>query len=247
MNTNQTNMPDGHTRHHFNPPATGTSHLNVGNTERVASLVGGALMAYYGLKKTNAGGLLLAAAAAPLLFRGATGYCPLNDALGINTASDKDYSFDITRSLTVQKPRHEVYQYWRQLENLPKFMEHLQEVRQLGPKESHWVARVPKGIGTVEWDASIIREEQDELIEWRSKPGADVDNAGEVRFSDAPNGQGTVVQATISYRPPVGVVGGKVAEYLNSDFERMVANDLQRFKHVIESRQNSLLGAQHTA
>ena len=220
---------------HINPPVTGSSHINVGNAERIASVVGGALLAYYGLRKPNAGGVAMAAAGGALLFRGATGYCPVNEALGRDSSSGKSISIDITRSLTIRRPRAEVYQFWRQLENLPQFMEHLQDVRQLGPKQSHWVARIPKGVGTVEWDADIIQEEPGSLIAWRSLPGSDVDNAGEVRFKDAPAGRGTVVQATISYRPPVGVVGGSLAKLLNPAFQVMVKNDLRRFKQLMET------------
>lgn len=220
---------------YISPPTTGSSHMNVGTTERIASLVGGALMAYYGLRKPNIGGLALAAAGGALLYRGSTGYCPINETIGRDTANGNDISIGITRSMTINRPRSEVYQFWRQLENLPQFMKHLQDVRQMGPKRSHWVARIPKGVGTVEWDADIVQEEVDAVIAWRSLAGSDIDNAGEVRFTDAPADRGTVVQATISYRPPAGAVGGQLARLLNPAFEQMVKNDLRRFKQLMET------------
>ncbi|RDV16222.1 DUF2892 domain-containing protein [Pontibacter diazotrophicus] len=235
MDTYKSKMSDVLDTQHILPPATGSSHMNVGTTERIASVVGGALMAYYGLRKPNFGGLILAAAGGALLYRGSTGYCPMNSMVGRDTADEQDISIDITRSLTINRPRSEVYQFWRQLENLPQFMQHLQDVRQQGPKRSHWVARIPKGVGTVEWDADVVQEETDTLIAWRSLPGSDVDNAGEVRFMDAPAERGTVVQATISYRPPAGAVGGQLAKLLNPAFEQMVKNDLHRFKQLMET------------
>ncbi|GAA4438238.1 SRPBCC family protein [Pontibacter saemangeumensis] len=235
MDTYNSKMSDVLGTNNISPPSTGSSHINVGDTERIVSLVGGALLAYYGLSKPNAGGIAMAAVGGALLFRGATGYCPMNEALGRDSSSGRDITIEITRSLTINKPRSEVFQFWRQLENLPKFMEHLQDVRQLGPKRSHWVARIPKGVGTVEWNADIVQEEPGSLIAWRSMPGSDIDNAGEVRFTDAPADRGTVVQASISYRAPVGAVGGNIAKLLNPTFRQMVENDLRRFKQLLET------------
>ncbi|CAM3449461.1 YgaP-like transmembrane domain [Pontibacter korlensis] len=235
MDTYNQNMSELLHTEHISPPVSGTSHINVGTTERVASLIGGALLAYYGLKRTDKAGWFLAATGGSLLFRGITGYCPTNEALGRNTAGEKDIAIEITRSLTINRPRAELYQFWRMFENLPRFMHHLKEVRQLGPKRSHWVARIPKGVGTVEWEADIIEEETDRLIAWRSLEGSDVDNAGEVRFLDAPANRGTIVQATITYRPPIGDVGGGIAKLLNPVFKQMVLNDLHRFKQLMES------------
>ena len=244
MDTYNTKMSDVLDTQHIIPPTTGTSHINVGTAERVASVVGGALLSYYGLRKPNIGGLALAAVGGAMLYRGTTGYCPINSTFGRDTSSSKDIAIEITRSLTILRPRAEVYQFWRQLENLPQFMKHLQDVRQLGPKRSHWVAKVPKGVGTLEWDADIVQEETDKLIAWRSLSGSDVDNAGEVRFMDAPADSGTIVQATISYRPPAGAVGGGVAKLLNPAFEQMVMNDLRNFKQLMEAGEVSTIDGQ---
>lgn len=235
MDTYNSTRSDVPGTQYFSPPITGSSRINVGTTERIASVVGGALLAYYGLHKPNFGGLVMAAAGGALLYRGSTGYCPVNTMLGRDTSDGRGISVEITRSLTVNRPRSEVYRFWRQLENLPQFMQHLQDVRQLGPKRSHWVARFPKGVGTVEWKADIVQEETDTFIAWRSLPASDVDNAGAVRFVDAPAGSGTVVQATITYRPPAGDVGGGIARLLNHAFEQMVKDDLYRFKQLIET------------
>ncbi len=220
---------------HINPPANGSSHINVGKSERIASAVGGALLTFYGLRKPNAVGLVLAAAGGALLYRSATGHCPVNSAIGRDTATDEDISIDITSTVTINKPRAEVYQFWRQLDNLPKFMEHLESVQQLGPKRSHWNARIPGGIGSISWGADIIAERENELIAWRSLPAADIDNAGEVRFSDAPSSGETIVQASISYRPPAGAMGGMAAKLLNPMLKEMILKDIRRFKRLMET------------
>ncbi|MBD1395575.1 DUF2892 domain-containing protein [Pontibacter sp. JH31] len=223
-----------HTEHIF-PPASGSSHINVSRPERVLSAVGGAALTLLGLRRPGMAGAAAAIAGGVLLFRGATGYCPLNQMLGRNNAQNEDISVDIIKTITVERPRTEVYQFWRMLENLPKFMEHLESVQQDGPQRSHWKAKIPGGIGTIDWAADIINEKENELIAWRSLPNSDIDNAGEVRFSDSPDGKGTIVQAIISYSPPVGSVGGLAAKLLNPMFQSMVEKDLRYFKRFMET------------
>jgi uncharacterized membrane protein len=188
-----------------------------------------------GLRQAGGVGLATALAGGVLLFRGLTGYCPLNQALGRDNGQNEDISVDIIKTITVQRPRAEVYQFWRMLENLPKFMEHLESVQHDGPQRSHWKAKIPGGVGTIDWDADIINEKENELIAWRSLPNADIDNAGEVRFSDSPDGKGTIVQAIISYSPPAGSVGGLAAKMLNPMLKSMVEKDLRYFKRYMET------------
>jgi len=224
------------------PEVSGSSRINVGQTERILSAAGGSLLLAYGLRKGTLGGLLLAVAGGSLIYRGASGYCPLNNAIGRNTAEPGEVtgSIEIARSLTINKPRAEVYAYWRQLENLPRFMFHLKEVKQYDPKHSHWVAQVADGklakaLGTVEWDAQIVEEVENERLVWKSVEGASVDNAGEVRFIDAPGNQGTEVHATIQYRPPAGGLGSAVMKLFNPAFKEMIKQDLRRFKQLMET------------
>ncbi len=219
------------------PPSSTSSQLNVGNTERIASLAGGALLTYLGLRKFSLGRLGLAATGGALLYRGLTGYCPANEQLDRNTAEQTQNTgpIEIKTNLTVDQPREEVYSFWRQLDNLPRFMRHLSEVQDLGDGRSHWVATDPTGMGRVEWDAEIQTEEEGRRLAWRSVEGASIDNAGEVRFEDAPGGRGTEVYARISYRPPGGVVGESAANLLNPAFREMVKEDVRRFKHIAEA------------
>lgn len=234
----------------FSPPDSNISErqepikpiTNVGTTGRVASLLGGAALAYHGwTKKETLLGKSLTTAGAYLILRGASGFCLVNKLLQIDAAHDDTQGFAVTSSVTILKPRHEVYQFWRQLENLPKFMAYLEQVKQTDAGRSHWVAKVPKSIITEEklitiaWDAQIEHEEEDSRIAWRSLPGSEVENSGEVRFSDAPAGRGTVVQATIAYHPPFGVAGEIAAKLLNPAFEELVKQDVRRFKRLLEA------------
>ena len=109
----------------------------------------------------------------------------------------------VERSVTIATPRAELYAFWRNFENLPRFMEHLVSVRVDSPTRSHWIAKAPAG-KTVEWDAEIVNEVQDEIIAWKSVGEPDVANAGAVNFSDAPGGRGTIVRVTLDYEPPAG-------------------------------------------
>lgn len=215
---------------------------NVGTTGRVLSVLGGAALTYYGWsRKQSPLGKSLTTAGTYLVLRGASGFCPVNEALHVDTAHPKTEGFEVTSSFTILKPREEVYQFWRKLENLPRFMQYLEEVKQTGPRRSHWVARIPKNIiskeklSTVEWDAQIEREEENSRIAWRSLPDSQVENSGEVRFTDAPANRGTVVQATISYHPPAGAAGKLAAKLLNPAFKELVKQDLRRFKRLLEA------------
>lgn len=215
---------------------------NVGPTGRILSVLGGAALAYYGWsRKETPLGKGLTTAGTYLLFRGASGFCVANEALNINNAPAEEEGFEVSSSVTILKPREEVYRFWRQLENLPRFMQYLEEVKETGPGRSHWVAKIPKNIiykeklGTIEWDAQIEQEEENSRIVWRSLPGSEVDNSGEVRFTDAPSNRGTEVQAIISYRPPAGVAGKLVAKLLNPAFKELVKQDVRRFKRLMEA------------
>lgn len=236
------------------PDTSSSSRINVDDTERIWSAAGGALLAMYGLRRGSFSGLVLATLGGFMVYRGASGYCPMNQALGRNTAEPKVEdkamdSIEITKSLTINKPRKEVYAFWRKLENLPQFMFHLSEVRQLDNKRSHWVAKLSDGLlaktlGTVEWDAEILEEVKNERLVWKSVADARIDNAGEVRFVDAPNGQGTEVHAVIKYRPPAGQLGGAIMKLFNPAFEEMVKQDLRRFKQLLETGEITTIAGQ---
>ncbi|HEV2802724.1 MAG TPA: SRPBCC family protein [Pyrinomonadaceae bacterium] len=140
----------------------------------------------------------------------------------------------VQKSITIERSPEELYQFWRNFENLPRFMYHLESVRVAGDGRSHWVAKAPLGT-TVEWDAEIVEDRPAELIAWRSTEGADVENRGSVRFERATGGRGTIVRVELEYNPPAGVVGATVAKLLGEEPEGQVKDDLHRFKQVIET------------
>jgi uncharacterized membrane protein len=146
----------------------------------------------------------------------------------------KDRAMGVKKSITVNRAPEELYRFWHDFENLPRFMDHLASVRVIGEKRPHWVAKAPAG-GTVEWDAEIIDDKPNELIAWRSIGGADVDNSGSVRFAPAPGGRGTEVRVEIQYGRPGGVIGATIAKLFGEAPEQQVEEDLRRFKQVMEA------------
>ena len=133
----------------------------------------------------------------------------------------------------VNRAPEEVYQFWRRLENLPRFMRHLESVEDLGGGRSHWVAKGPAGMH-VEWDATIVADDPGKVITWRSLEDADVDNAGAVRFEAAPGGRGTIVRVNLEYSPMGGAIGAAVAKLFGEEPGQQIDDDLRRFKQVME-------------
>jgi len=225
-------------------PTLSDPQTNVGVPERVISVVGGVLLAAYGLSRRSPGGAVLALVGAGLAYRGATGHSHLYSALRLSTAGTLDSEnasiphnrgIKVEQSVTINRSPEEVYRFWRQFENLPRFMDHLESVTAGDNGRSHWVAKGPAG-KTVEWDAEIINEQENALIAWRSLPGADVDNAGSVRFAAAPGGgNGTEVRVVLEYDPPGGVLGAAVAKLWGEEPNRQVTEDLRRLKQVLEA------------
>lgn len=138
------------------------------------------------------------------------------------------------QTVSINRTPEECYKFWRDLENLPRFMQHVESVQVLDERRSHWVVRGPAGT-KVEWDAEIADDRPNEEIAWRSVEGADVNNSGRVRFERAPAGHGTFVKVHISYEPPAGKAGSLVARLLGKDPSQLIQGDLRRFKQVIET------------
>lgn len=140
----------------------------------------------------------------------------------------------IEAAITVNRPAAEAYRFWRDFENLPRFMYHLESVRCDDARRSHWTARGPAGRG-IEWDAQIVDEQPERMIAWRSMPGARVPNAGRVRFVPAPGWRGTEIRVQLGYAPPGGALGRAVGKLLGEEPEQQVRDDLRRFKQVLET------------
>ncbi len=139
----------------------------------------------------------------------------------------------VVKAITINRSPEEIYQFWHNFENLPRFMSHLASVQVMDGQRSHWKAKAPAGM-TVEWDAEIIDDTPNERISWRSLEGSDVPNAGSVRFKPAAGGRGTVVTVEIQYEPPGGKLGTAIAKLFGEEPEGQVQDDLRAFKQVME-------------
>jgi uncharacterized membrane protein len=212
---------------------------NVSEMERWLSLAGGGLLVGLGLTRATPP-LLSLLAGGYLVYRAASGHCPLYQALGRNAAAPSGeeavipagHGERVEASVTVNRSPRECYHFWRDFDNLPRIMPHLEDVDATTDGRSRWIAKGPLGL-KVEWEAELTADEPGHLIAWKSLPGADVDTAGSVRF--VPAGLGTEVRVNLKYDPPAGVVGGLIAKLLGEDPNRQVREDLNRFKQVIES------------
>ncbi|MGE6355312.1 SRPBCC family protein [Flavobacterium sp. NPDC079362] len=207
------------------------STANVSALERILMITSGSYLLYKGLSqeskslaKISSGGAMLA--------RGLSGYCPVYNALD-HLKNDKPSNVNIRTSAVINKPISEVYAFWRNLENLPKFMNHLQSVKTISDTKSEWTAKGPAGIGTLTWNADIIKDQKEKLLSWQSLPDASVKNFGKVLFKA--KGKNTEIEVTISYRAPMGLAGEGAAKLLNPYFEKIVKNDIENLKIYLES------------
>jgi uncharacterized membrane protein len=139
----------------------------------------------------------------------------------------------LEQSVTIQRTPQEIYSFWRQLENLPRFMPHIKSVTQIGDGISHWMVETSHG-AKLEWDARLIEDKPGEMMSWQSLDGADVDNAGSVWFIPADDGQGTVVKVSMKYSPPGGKFGALMAKIFGDSAEKQMAEDLLRLKKLLE-------------
>ena len=155
------------------------------------------------------------------------------DVICANQLSNGKRGIHATASCIVNREPEEVYSFWRNFENLPRFMRHVESVQHLGDGRYHWVVKGPAGM-TVEWDATMVADDPGTVITWRSLENADVDNAGAVRFERAPGGRGTIVKVNIEYKPVGGVIGATVAKLFGEEPEQQLNDDLRRFKQVME-------------
>jgi uncharacterized membrane protein len=142
----------------------------------------------------------------------------------------------VHEAIRIESPVDEVYAFWRKLENLPRFMQHLARVTEHSDLRSRWVARGPAGI-EVEWDAEIINDIPDQLIAWRSLPGSDVVTAGSVNFDGVRGGSCTQVTVKLQYDPPAGRVGAAIAHVFGREPSQTIREDLHRLKEQIEGRE----------
>ena len=140
----------------------------------------------------------------------------------------------VGRSVTIDRPREELYRFWRDFNNLPRFMHNVRSVSVRGAELSHWIIEAPAG-KTVEWDSKITQDDPGRLIAWESQDGASVPNSGKVEFLESPDGRGSVVRMTLTYDPPGGAVGKLIAKLFQKEPKVQARQDLRRFKQLMET------------
>lgn len=224
-------------------PASGDSSQSkpiTGDSSRVATIAAGSVLTLAGLSKRGVVGMAAAAVGSNLVYGGVTGSSPLHRLLKISPGSTESSSASLKhgqqakteRSIIIDKPRAEVYRFWRDFTNLPHFLPTVESVRVDGDRRSHWTMQ---GAGTpIEWDAEIVNEVENELIAWRSLD-ATINNAGTVTFSDATGGRGTLVRLVINYQPPLGVLGKLGAKLMPQEPAKIAGETLRRLKQYLEA------------
>jgi len=162
-------------------------------------------------------------------------YCAKNltDKAAMEDSGENAAGIPVIRVITINKSPDEVYAFWRNFENLPRFMAHLEAVHTFGDRNSHWIAKAPGGT-TAEWDAEVVDDIPGRMIAWRSLEGAEVDNSGCVRFERATGGRGTVVNVELRYNPPAGALGAMFAKLFGQDPGQQIAYDLRSLKQILE-------------
>jgi uncharacterized membrane protein len=214
--------------------------VNVGNAERLASLLGGAVLTLVGLGRIRITGVALAALGGALIYRGVKGHCKLYESLGIDRASTLtgerrgNRGVKIEREITVAAPPDTLYRLWRDLANLPRFMSHLQRVEHLDDRRSRWTGKTPTGVPSIQWDAEIVNDRPGELIAWQSIGGS-VDHAGSVQFERAADGRSTRIRVELQYDPPGGEIVHTLAALFGQDAGSQIEADLREFKRAAEA------------
>ncbi len=213
---------------------SGNSPENFSDTERWGSLITGGALVLSGLSQRSLRGALMAIAGGTLAYHGVAGQKSLQDTVTEATGLDKPLR--VEKTVTIQnKSAAELYRVWRDFENLPTFMKHLKSVTVMNStNRSHWVANAPLG-NSVEWDAEIVNDLENQLISWASVPGATVENSGFVRFQAAPVGRGTEVKVVLEYSVPGGGLTAAIASLFGENPEQQIGDDLRRFKMLMET------------
>ncbi|MDB5115037.1 MAG: Polyketide cyclase / dehydrase and lipid transport [Mucilaginibacter sp.] len=209
--------------------------INLNWPERYISIAAGVKLSFSGLSHLFTSpftSILKLGAGGYLLNRGVTGHCAIYSQIGKNT--QEPVNINIRSAFTINKPRQAVYDFWRKLDNLPLFMNHLESIEVIDDERSHWVLKLPTGVGIVSWEAEIVKDKPGEMIGWSSLPNSIIDNAGKVFFRDTADGKGTLVDVVITYQPPAGGVGASIAHVLNPFFKNIVDNDVRNFKQYMD-------------
>lgn len=220
--------------------------VNMGRNDRLASVLGGAGLALLGARQRGVGGALLSAAGAALIARGATGHCPVYQALGASSRTglpgkrpraeeDLKPGVSVSASITVPGPPEQAYDVWRDFTNAPRYMDRIASVEIVDDTRSRWTATGPMGRSWT-WESEVVEDSPGELIAWESLPGSELPNRGWVQFApaagDAPQ---TEVRYFVEFDAPGGVIGNAIAHAFHDAPREMVRGDLRRFRALLEA------------
>jgi uncharacterized membrane protein len=219
--------------------------VNVGRTERLVSTLGGGALALAGARRRGVPGALLATLGAALLHRGVTGHCHVYSAVGVDTSRDTVDAREVMpaaegagprvqASVTIGRSADELYAYWRDFTNAPKFMHRIIRVEVIeGGQRSRWTAEGLRG-RSIEW-SSELTDDRPGRIAWTTLPGSDLPHRGFVEFTPGARPGETIVHHVLDFDPPGGIVGQAIASALHELPEEMLRDDLRRFKQLMET------------
>ncbi|HTU18937.1 MAG TPA: SRPBCC family protein [Gemmataceae bacterium] len=218
------------------------SSINVGDKERMFSILAGSALGIFGLSRSSLAGLGLAAVGGSLIYRGMSGHCSLYRALDVSTATPRGratsiragHGIKVEESIIINRDAATLWRFWRKLENVGRFMQHLERVEEHDERRSRWVAHAPLGY-QLQWEAEIINEKENELIAWRSVDGSEVDTAGSVHFRELPNGRGTEMRVVLKYDAHAAQLAMPLARMMGESPEQQIHEDLRCFKQVMET------------
>lgn len=209
-----------------------------GNRQWAAALGGSALL-FYALRRQNWSSPFLGVAGVALLYRGATGHSPM--ARLVEEVSDVTRrGIEVHKAVTIRRTPEDVYRFWQRLENLPRFMEHLEEVEEVTEGRSRWKARMTGGV-PLSWEAVTVRDEAPSasgsqgVLEWRTEEESAVEHYGQVLFVPKEDGKATELHVQMRYMPPMGAAGAAVAQLLNTVTEQQIKEEIRHCKHLLEA------------
>ncbi len=231
-----TRMAEERRREQRSRISSSSESANVGDIERWVSGIAGAALALYGLRRRSVGGTALAAVGAGLIYRSLTGRSLLYEALDLRLirTTGGQQRIEVVKAMTINRSPEELYRFWRNFENLPTVMRHLESVTVRDDRRSHWTAKGPAG-SHIAWDAEIVNEKVNQLIAWQSCEGADIEHWGVVRFVPAPGGRGTEVTVELEYAPIAGAFGATIAKLFGEEPAQQIEEDLRQFKQLMEA------------
>ena len=225
-------------REHTQPPNRREPPDEMADRQRWMAAAAGGVMLWQGLRQRNAGKWVMTLLGAGLVYQGVSG----NNVLGqlpvvqpvVKTLTTAQEGLRVRKTLTINRPAAELYEYWRNLENLPRFMHHVKEVQQLDEGRSHWRVAIMDKM-ELEWDAEITVDRPNEMIAWGTLPGATVAHRGYVKFIPAPGDRGTEISVALEYDPPgaaLGIAAGSMAKFIPA---QDIKEEIRNFKQIMEA------------